>query len=811
MNNNKVDINTNQIERLPVLALRGLVIFPGLNASFDIGREESINAIQHAMKHQRKIVLVAQKDIAQDHPGPDGLYKIGVVAEIKQVVRVSQDTLCAFVEGKYRVDLLRVSIARGSLTGEVLKIDELTVVCHTSDQIAKARLAKELFSQYADLNHQISGDVLMPLNQYDDPGALADYITGNTSFDYAVKQEILENLDPFARLQYVIETLVQENDLLQIEEDLQQRVKENMDQNQHEYYLREQLKVLQSELGESDEDFEDLQRYRDSIDLLDIEVNSKEKLYKEVSRLSKMPPMSHEGAVIRSYLDIVLDMPIGVKTEDNLSLTDAAAVLERDHYGLAKVKERVLEMLAVRQMSDLKGQILCLVGPPGVGKTSIARSISEAMGRNFARVSLGGVHDEAEIRGHRKTYIGAMPGRIAAAIENAGSQNPVILLDEIDKLGSDFKGDPSAALLEVLDPEQNRNYTDHFLDIPFDLSEVFFITTANALDTIPKPLLDRMDVIEVPSYLEFEKIAISKNHLIPKQRKAHGLSAAQFKISDKAIVEIISGYTREAGVRKLERIFAKLMRKTVRRLVEGDVASVSISPASLEKYLGPKVFKDEELYDGSISGIANGLAWTSVGGEMLNVEVVVLDGSGKLELTGSLGDVMKESAKIAISFIRSIADKYGLDRDFYKTKDIHIHFPEGAVPKDGPSAGITVSTAIFSALSGIPVSNKIAMTGEVTLNGRVLPIGGLKEKATAAIKHGIKTVIIPMDNLSDTFEMDSSIRQQVHFLPVSDMEQVLENALLYSPVISSEQEQKFAAIPENALKSICDRSMRSKI
>jgi len=802
VNDNKIDINMNQIERLPVLALRGLVIFPGLNASFDIGREESISAIQHAMKHHRRIVLVAQKDITQDHPGPDGLFKIGVVAEVKQVVRVSQDTLCAFVEGKYRVDLLRVSFTRGSLSAEVLKIDEISLPCHTADQIASGRLAKELFAQYADLNHQISGDVLIPLNQYDECGALADYITSNTSFDYAVKQEVLENLDPYSRLQYVIETLIQENDLLQIEEDLQQRVKENMDQNQHEYYLREQLKVLQSELGESDEDFEDLQRYRDSIDLLDIDIKSKEKLHKEVSRLSKMPPMSHEGAVIRSYLDIVLDMPFGVKTEDNLSLSVAESVLERDHYGLSKVKERVLEMLAVRQMSDLKGQILCLVGPPGVGKTSIARSIAEAMGRNFARVSLGGVHDEAEIRGHRKTYIGAMPGRIATAVENADSQNPVILLDEIDKLGSDFKGDPAAALLEVLDPEQNRNYTDHFLDIPFDLSEVFFITTANSLDTIPKPLLDRMDVIEIPSYLEFEKIAIAKNHLIPKQRKAHGLTASQFKVSDEAIFEIISGYTREAGVRKLERLFAKLMRKAARRLVEGSVSSVRLTPASLEKYLGPKIFKDEELYDGSIAGIANGLAWTSVGGEMLNVEVVVLDGSGRLELTGSLGDVMKESAKIAISFIRSISDKYGLDRDFYKTKDIHIHFPEGAVPKDGPSAGITVSTAIFSALSGIPVSNKIAMTGEVTLNGRVLPIGGLKEKATAAIKHGIKTVIIPKDNLSDTFEMDIAIRQKIHFLPVSDMEQVLENALLYSPTIPVEHSRDFTSIPDKTTNSV---------
>ncbi len=795
------EVKNNTIERLPVLALRGLVIFPGTTASFDIGREESINAVQRSMKHNRKIVLVAQKDITKDHPGPEDLFPMGVVAEIKQVVRVSNDTLCAFVDGKYRVDLLKVMSVGGSLNAEVLKIDEIAAPIQTAGQTASARLVKELFSGYVDLNHQITPDVLINLNQFDDCGQLVDYIAGNSAFDYMIKQEALENLDPYKRMQYVIETLMQENDLLQLEDDLQMRVKENMDQNQHEYYLREQLKVIQGELGEGEDDFEDLQRYRDIIGELSIDAKSKQKLYKEVSRLAKMPPMSHEGAVIRSYLDIVLEMPFDVKTEDNLSLDRAKEILDRDHYGLVKVKERILEMLAVKQLSDLKGQILCLVGPPGVGKTSVARSIAEAMGRNFARVSLGGVHDEAEIRGHRKTYIGAMPGRIMAAIENAGSQNPVILLDEIDKLGSDFKGDPGAALLEVLDPEQNCTYTDHYMEVPFDLSEVFFITTANTLDTIPRPLLDRMDVIEVPSYLEFEKIAIAKNHLIPKQRKAHGLTGGKFRITDEAIVAIISGYTREAGVRNLERLIGKVMRKAARQLVEGGGKYVSVTAKNLEKFLGSKTYKEEELYDGAVAGIANGLAWTSVGGEMLNVEVIVLEGNGKLELTGSLGEVMKESAKIAISFIRSVAEKYGLDTDFYKTKDIHIHFPEGAVPKDGPSAGITVATAIFSSLSGIPVSNKIAMTGEVTLNGRVLPIGGLKEKATAAIKHGIKTVIIPKDNLSDTFELDQSIRQGVKFLPVSDMEQVLEHALLYAPRMGESKRSSFVALPQSKSNS----------
>ena len=805
MNNEKkkmVNIYSDKWEVLPVVALRGLVVFPGQSVSFDIGREESIAAIKLAMKGNNRIILVSQKDIRVDHPAPEELHKVGVIAEIKQVVRVSPDTLCAFVEGKCRVELSTITFMRDSLHSDYTEMPDIEAPCRTSGQIAAVRLAKELFTRYAELNHQIGTDALIGINQYDDAGKLSDYIAGNSTVDYAIKQEILENADPYNRLQYVIETLMQENDLLQIEEDLQQRVKENMDQNQHEYYLREQLKVLQSELGEGEDDYEDLQRYRDAIEALGIDIKSKDKLHKEVTRLSKMPPMSHEGAVIRSYLDIVLGMPFDIKTEDNLCLTTAQEILDRDHYGLAKVKERVLEVLAVRQLSNLKGQILCLVGPPGVGKTSIAKSIAEAMGRNFARVSLGGVHDEAEIRGHRKTYIGAMPGRILSAVETAGSQNPVILLDEIDKLGSDFKGDPSSALLEVLDPEQNRTYTDHFLDVPFDLSEVFFITTANTLDTIPRPLLDRMDVIEIPSYLEFEKIAIAKEHLVPKQRLAHGLTASKFKINDDAVVEIIDGYTREAGVRNLERLICKLMRKAAKKLVEGSLKSVRITTAGLEKYLGPKVYKEEELYDGSVSGIANGLAWTSVGGEMLNVEVIVLDGSGKLELTGSLGEVMKESAKIAISFIRSIADKYSLDRDFYKTKDIHIHFPEGAVPKDGPSAGITVATAIFSALSGIPVSNKVAMTGEVTLNGRVLPIGGLKEKATAAVKHGIKTVIIPKDNLSNTFEMDKCIVDNVRFVPVGHMEEVLENALLYSPAVPDKSEEKFAKIPDKKVSVV---------
>lgn len=776
------DFSINDSERLPVLALRGLVIFPNYPTSFDIGREESVNALRHSLEHNHKIILTLQKDITLDHPQPEDLYDVGIVAAVRQVVRVSADTVCAFVEGKKRVDLHDISYKDGYLSANYLPIEEKdTVFVDPTVRIAAVRLLKEQFVRYVELSPQISDDCLLSLNQIDDVGQLVDYVASNSLFDYEIKQRILEEDLINERLQYVIDVLINENELLKIEDDMQQRVKDSMDQNQHEYYLREQIKALQGELGETDDDYEEIIQYRTQIEGLSLDEDSKQKLLKEVNRLAKMPPMSHEGAVIRSYLDIVLDMPFDKRTEDNLDLVRAQKILDADHFGLVKVKERIIEMLAVRKMSGLKGQILCLVGPPGVGKTSIAKSIARAMGRNFARVSLGGIHDEAEIRGHRKTYIGAMPGRIAAAVEQADSFNPVILLDEIDKLGNDFKGDPSSALLEVLDPEQNATYTDHFLDIPLDLSEVFFITTANSLDTIPKPLLDRMDVIELPSYLEAEKIRIAKDHLIPKQRKKHGLTAAQFKITDSALVSLISGYTREAGVRNLERLLAKLMRKADRKIVEGNESKVQISQKNLEQYLGPVVYKDEELYDSSFSGIANGLAWTSVGGEMLNVEVIVLEGTGKLELTGSLGDVMKESAKIAISYIRSIADKYGLDKDFYKTKDIHIHFPEGAVPKDGPSAGITVATAIFSALSGIPVSNKIAMTGEVTLNGRVLPIGGLKEKTTAAIKHGMLNVIIPKDNQRDTVEFDKDITDKIGFVPVDSMEKVLNAALVCPP------------------------------
>ncbi len=798
----------NSINFYPVLALRGLTLLPHMPASFDVGRESSVNAVQNAMRNGKRIILTTQKDLQVEEPEGSDLFSVGVIADIKQVVRVSNDTIGVFVETRSRVDIFGFQKRYNTLFAQAMEIREAPAPIRTSRQVAAVRLLKELFTEYVGFNAQISSDCLIGVEKFDDFGKLVDFITANTVLDFEIKQSILEEIDAEKRIKILIESLIRENDLLEIEDEMQRRVKESMDQNQHEYYLREQIKVLQNELGESEDDLEDVQHYRDTVAAFPVDEKSREKLQKEVTRLSKMPPMSHEGAVIRSYLDIVLDMPYGVKTEDCLDLKEAEKVLNEDHYGLEKVKERILEALAVRQLGKLKGQILCLAGPPGVGKTSVARSIARAMHRNFARVSLGGVHDEAEIRGHRKTYIGAMPGRIISAIETAGSRNPVILLDEIDKIGSDFKGDPASALLEALDPEQNATYTDHFLEIPFDLSEVFFITTANTLATIPEPLMDRMDVIEIPSYLEFEKVEIAKKYLIPKQRKIHGLTTGQFKLSAAALTHIITGYTREAGVRNLERQIAKLMRKADRRIVEGEADAVNITVANLKDFLGPVIYKEEPLFDGTVSGIANGLAWTSVGGEMLNVEVAVMDGTGKLELTGSLGDIMKESAKIAISYIRSVSTRYGLDSDFYKTKDIHIHFPEGAVPKDGPSAGITIATAIFSALSGIPVSNKIAMTGEVTLNGRVLPIGGLKEKATAALKHNIHTVIIPKDNLHDTLELDKSIMEGIRFLPVISMSEVLEHALLYSPKIARLPETNaFSGMAETRKSKNTDRSV----
>ena len=640
------------------------------------------------------------------------------------------------------------------------------------------RTVKDLFEEYCSLSPKMPKDMVINALISEDPHYVAEYIAANIPLRIEEKQEILIATSPVKRLELLASYLESENDILSLEKDIYDRVKESIDKNQREYYLREQMRVIQEELGESDNPVDEAQQYFEKIDQLALPDEAREKLYKEADRLMKLPSNSHEGGVIRGYLDTCLELPWNKSTKDKIDLQKAEKLLDKEHYGLQRVKERILEVLATRALApDIKGQIICLVGPPGVGKTSIARSIAKAMGRKYVRISLGGVRDESDIRGHRKTYIGAMPGRIINAIKLAGSNNPLMLLDEVDKMGNDFRGDPSSAMLEVLDSEQNFAFRDHYIEIPFDLSEVFFIATANDLSTIPAPLLDRMDVIELPSYTREEKFQIAKRHLLAKQMKKHGLTAKTFRLADDAIYGLIDFYTRESGVRKLEREIGALCRKADREIVGKGASRVMITGASLYDYLGPKRFRPDEPAERDEIGLVNGLAWTSVGGEMLQVEVAVMEGSGKVELTGSLGDVMKESAKAAISYIRSRAQEYGIDPNFYKNKDIHIHLPEGAVPKDGPSAGVTLTTALVSALTGTPVRRDVAMTGEITLRGRVLAIGGLREKTMAAYRAGIKTVLIPKENLPDLYEVDPVVKEAIRFIPADHVETVLQTAL----------------------------------
>ena len=629
-----------------------------------------------------------------------------------------------------------------------------------------------------DLSHRMTPDILIPMLTSEDPGYIADYMAQNVAMRTGDKQSVLEELNPVRRLNKLCRTLRREVEILELEQEMRGKVREQITRSQRDYVLREQLKVLQQELGEDPNGDGEIFEYRQKIAQAKLPKPVEEKLLKELGRLEKQPYGSAEAGVLRNYLDVCWELPWEKKTRERVDVAAARKVLDADHYGLEKVKERILEFLAVKQLApDLKGQIICLVGPPGVGKTSIAMSMARALHRNLGRLSLGGVHDEAEIRGHRKTYVGAMPGRIIEAVRQAKSRNPLLLLDEIDKLGSDHRGDPSSALLEVLDAEQNGSFRDHFLELPFDLSDVLFVTTANTTDTIPRPLLDRMEVIELTSYTDEEKLQIAKGHLLPKERKRHGLKAAQLKLTDDAIREIIRGYTREAGVRVLERKLAALCRKAAMKLVEGKVKSIHVTGDSLEEFLGVRRYHPERLPRGEQVGVVNGLAWTSVGGELLEVEVNVVPGTGKIELTGNLGDVMKESAHAALSFIRSRAAQLGVEAEFYKTKDIHVHFPEGAVPKDGPSAGIAITTAMVSALTNTPVRREIAMTGEVTLRGRVLPIGGLKEKTMAAYRSGMKTVILPAENRKDLEEIDPTVRSALHFIPVEQVDAVLSEAL----------------------------------
>ena len=760
---------------MPALALRGLTVFPNMLLHFDVGREASIKALDECMSSGRPIFLVAQRDMAVEQPALKDLYSVGTISSVKQILRLPGNNVRVMVEGSGRGRLLSLHHCVPYLLAEVEELPE-PAFRSTPRTEALIRQAYELFEQYCELSPRVTPDLMLNVLSSQDPGYIADYITQNIAMRAGENQAILEELRPVRRLERLCQALGRELEILAVEQQLHDKVRESIGENQRDYYLREQLKAIQSELGQGEGD--ELADYHRAIAQAKLPAEVAEKLEREVDRLRKQSGGSAEASVIRNYLDTCLELPWGKKTKERVSVEAARKILDADHFGLEKVKDRILEFLAVKQLSpELRGQVICLVGPPGVGKTSIAMSVARAVNRKFARVSLGGVRDEAEIRGHRKTYVGAMPGRIIAAIRQAGSSNPLLLLDEIDKLSSDRMGDPSSALLEVLDTEQNSTFRDHYLEVPYDLSDVLFITTANTTDTIPRPLLDRMEVIELSSYTDEEKLQIAKRHLLPKQRKRHGLTAGQLKISDNALREIITGYTRESGVRVLERQLAALCRKVAMHLVSNDVKHVYITDKNLEEYLGVRRYHPERQALSGQVGVVNGLAWTSVGGTLLQVEATAVSGEGKLQLTGNLGDVMKESAQAVLTYIRGRAEALGIEADFYRKKDIHIHFPEGAVPKDGPSAGIAIAAAMVSALSGVPVRPGVAMTGEVSLRGRVLPIGGLKEKTMAALRNGIRTVIIPRENEPDLEEIDQTVRKALHFVLVDHLDNALAEVL----------------------------------
>ena len=775
---------TIKVERkklhLPTIALRGLVVFPNNLVHFEVGREKSIAAVEWAMANNSNVFLVAQKSMDTTEPQQADLFSYGVVAEVKQVLRVSGDLVKVLVEGKYRAKLSVLDASGDFLLSEVrpapVRAGKADDAVETE---ALLRALKAGFDEYLGMNPRLGKDVVFAIVSSDDPAFLSEYMPANLLFRYEDKQAVMDEGTLNGRLKKLIEMLRRECQVMKIEKEIAEKVNESMDKNQRDYYLHEQLHIISDELGEGDDTHAEADEYRRRITGLHLAEDSEKKLLKEVDRLAKMQGSNQEATVIRTYLDTCLDLPWNTFTVDDLDISRAQQILDRDHYGLKKVKDRILETLAVRKLApDVKAQIICLVGPPGVGKTSIARSIAESLGRKYVRISLGGVRDEAEIRGHRRTYIGAMPGKIITAMISAKSANPLMLLDEIDKLAGDFRGDPAAALLEALDPEQNSTFNDHFIDIPFDLSHVLFITTANDLGSIPGPLRDRMDVIELPSYTRVEKYNIARKHLLPKQLKACGLTG-KVTLSQSALYGIIDGYTREAGVRNLERTITSVLRKCARKIAAGEVESVSVTGTMLEQLLGPRFVKPDFLNRTNAVGIANGLAWTSVGGETLPIEVQVMDnGSGKITVTGSLGDVMKESAQLAITYARVHAAEYGIDSERLKKCDLHIHAPEGAVPKDGPSAGVTLTTALVSCLSGIPVRGDVAMTGEITLHGNVLPIGGLREKSMAAYREGMKTVLIPKDNEPDLYEVDDEVKKNLTFLPMQSLTQVLNAALL---------------------------------
>lgn len=800
-----MDFDTQDILTVPVLPLRGLVVFPKSLIHFDVGRQKSIAAINKAMKNDQLIFLVTQKDAVENEPSIVDLYTTGVIAKVVQVLKQPENTTRIVIEGQCRARIIAPVFDEKCLTAEVKPLPDERLHM-TSRDSALMRTVKKEFEKYMEVSPKMPPDIIFKVALCKYPGELADFITSNLILDYHMKQSILEVQSETERLKEVLDVLVNENFVLRIEAEISQKARQRIDESQREYFLREQKKVIEEELGEDDNPSAEAEAYAEKIESLHLDEKSEEVLFKECQKLMKMPYGSQEASVIRTYLDTVTSLPWNTASKDKIVISKIRKELDKSHFGLEKIKDRIIEQLAVRKLSEKqKGQIICFAGPPGVGKTSIAQSIAKAIGRQSERIALGGVKDEAEIRGHRRTYIGSIPGRIMSAVQSAGTNNPVLILDEIDKLASDYKGDPTSALLEVLDSEQNNKFVDHYIDIPFDLSNVMFITTANDVSAIPAPLRDRMELIELNSYTREEKFNIAKKHLIPKQLDLCGFTAKEVKFTQKAIYSLIDFYTRESGVRTLERTIASILRKCAVKKLEEEIDFFKIDEKSIEGFLGHKKYISDNYSKKNEIGVVNGLAWTSVGGELLPIEVAVMEGTGKIELTGSLGDVMQESAKTAITCIRSHADVLNIDSDFYKNKDIHIHAPEGAVPKDGPSAGITMATAIYSALSLKPVRHDVAMTGEITLRGRVLPIGGLKEKSMAAYKHGISTVIIPKENEPDLQEVDKAVKEKVRFIPVENIKDVI--ALAVNDTVSvSENEWNNITIPaQNESKAVTIR------
>ena len=766
---------------MPAIPLRGLVIYPNMTLHFDVGRKKSIEALNAAMEYNQHIFLIAQKDPSVDEPGENDVFEVGVICEVKQMVKIPKsNNFRVVVDGIQRATLIDMYLGDGYFNA-VVEPAQIIPAPDTEQTEAYVRLLKKEYEEYASMFKKISNDVVTKIIDTVDVGDLCNIVCENSFFSYKDKQKLLEIFDETECIKSLLLLIKKEITTLNIEAEIQEKLQKEVDKNQREYYLREEMKVISDELGEGESPVEEAEEYRQKIKALACDDDISQRLLKECDKLMKMPTGSHEGTVIRTYLDKCLEVPFGIYSKDRISLNKSRAILDKDHYGLDDVKDRIIEALAVlKRNKSFNGQIICLAGPPGVGKTSIVKSLAASMNRKYVRIALGGVHDEAEIRGHRKTYIGAMVGRIAEALISAKTMNPIILLDEIDKLGSDYKGDPASALLEALDPEQNNTFNDHYLGFPLDLSKVLFVTTANDTSLISTPLYDRMEVIELSSYTPDEKFNIAKKHLVKKELTKHALTTSELKISDSTLHRIIRSYTREAGVRGLEKQIAKLCRRACIELENGK-QTLRINEKNLSKYLGVEKYDDEAVSSVNKIGVVNGLAWTQVGGTMLPIEVSVLNGTGKIELTGNLGDVMKESAKIAVSFIRSQSDKYYLDSDFYKTKDIHIHAVEGAVPKDGPSAGLAITTALLSELSGIPIKQSVAMTGEISLKGNAMPIGGLKEKSMAAYKAGCDTVIIPKDNVKDLAKISDEVKQNVRFVCVSSFDEVAKIALEYMP------------------------------